>query len=850
MSAITTAPTPYLRPPTPRAPVLQLLPGNIADAPLVPFALAVTAGVVADRYAGVPLAFSLLLALAGVVASMLAMRQAQNKLPLVYLAVSAAAFGAAYHHWQRDVYAPDDIGNYAKPEPILVCVQGMLDEEPTISWQARQEELRTIPQRSDPTLAVLRVERCRHDDVWVSVSGRTQLVVSEHLVGLHAGDEIEVVGYLAAPHPPSNPGEFDHAAHLRDQHIKARIMVLKTADAVQRLAERWPQTPGGWLAVIRGWGQRTLQGVGPMNGGLAMALLLGDGGTMTSADWDKYIRTGVIHVLAISGQHLVILALFLWLTPRHVGMRRRWAALAIAGFLLLYALVVGGRPPVMRSAVTVSVAAVGLFLRRPVLPANSFACAWLVIAILNPTDLANAGCQLSFLSVAILYWGATRWFRRRYDPLERLIDESRPTWERMLHWIGREIIVAYTIGFAIWLALIPLVAWRYHMITLHGLLIGPPLVLLTSIALICGFLVLGCSLLCPPLAWIFSHPTAWSLSGCEFLVDLCDRWHWARWYVPDIPEWWLWVFYGGLLSVLMLDSLYRRWRWAVLAAGLWLGIGLLAGATRPTPNEMRCTFLAVGHGGCTVIETPDGRTLLYDAGAVTGPDVTRRIIAPYLWSRGIHRIDEVFLSHADLDHFNGLPALLERFKVDRITCTPSFADKKIPGVPLTLQEIAKRRIPLRIASAGDRFSFGDVELKVLHPPAVGPQGVENVRSLVLLVRHAEHSILLTGDLEKVGLQQLLASAAPHIDVLMAPHHGSRFANTADLAGWACPRFVVSCQEPPKGSSRTPNPYLARGAQYLPTWSEGAVFVRCSRQVLCVETHLSGQRFVMRRRGDD
>src|SRR5262249_30163703 len=151
------------------------------------------------------------------------------------------------------------------------------------------------------------------------------------------------------------------------------------------------------------------------------------------------------------------------------------------------------------------------------------------------------------------------------------------------------------------------------------------------------------------------YPTGWSLSACESLVDLCDGWRWARWYVPDVPEWWLWIFYATLLAVLMLDPLYRRWRWAAPAGLGWVCVLLVTGATRPTPNEMRCIFLAVGHGGCTVIETPDGRTLLYDAGAMTGPDVTRRQIAPFLWNHGLRRIDEVFLSHGVLDHFNGLP---------------------------------------------------------------------------------------------------------------------------------------------------------------------------------------------------
>src|SRR5262249_41312766 len=263
------------------------------------------------------------------------------------------------------------------------------------------------------------------------------------LVGLHAGDQIEVVGHLVRPSPPANPGEFDHASHLRDQHIQARIIVQKTADAVERLAESWSHSFGGWLAAIRGWGQRQLQGVGPMHGGLAQALLLGDGSTMTNEDWEKYIRTGVIHVLAISGQHLVVLAFFLWFLLRPLGVRQRWGALGVALFLLAYALIVGGRPPVMRSAVMVCVVAGAKLIRYPGMPVNFFASAWFIVAILNPTDLSNAGCQLSFLSVAVLYWITSRWFRRETDPLQQLIDEARPAWERTLRWIVREIGVAY-----------------------------------------------------------------------------------------------------------------------------------------------------------------------------------------------------------------------------------------------------------------------------------------------------------------------------------------------------------------------------------------------------------------------
>jgi competence protein ComEC len=153
----------------------------------------------------------------------------------------------------------------------------------------------------------------------------------------------------------------------------------------------------------------------------------------------------------------------------------------------------------------------------------------------------------------------------------------------------------------------------------------------------------------------------------------------------------------------------------------------------------------------------------------------------------------VFLSHADLDHFNGLPALLERFAVGQVTCTPTFADKETPGVRQTLSVLEKRGIPIRIVQAGDRLVAGSLEMDVMHPPAIGLDGNENARSMVLLVRHREHSILLTGDLEGPGLDRVLRMPPPKLDILMSPHHGSRVANKPELAVWARPKLVLSCE---------------------------------------------------------
>jgi competence protein ComEC len=612
------------------------------------------------------------------------------------------------------------------------------------------------------------VTHLRQRDDWVRVSGRVRVVAAGTMPGLHAGDEVEVVGRLAAVPGPGNPGEFDYADHLRDQGVRALVVVRRAPDGVTRLARGWTTSFGGWVAVVRGWGQRAIaDAVPPETAGVAIALLLGEGSPMTADDWDKYVRTGVIHVLAISGQHLVVLAAMLWWGLRLLGVRQRHGAWAVALVLLGYALLTGGRPPALRSAVAVCAAGGGLVLRRRTLAANGFALAWLTVGLLNPADLFGIGCLLSFLSVAVLYWG-TRWLAApELDPLQELAQQARPAWLRGLRALARAVGTTYAVTALIWLAITPLAASRYHLVSPIGLILGPPLTLLSFVALAAGFALLLAAGCCPPLVPLPAAVVHWSLGLCERLVDWGDGLPGGHVYIPDVPEWWLWLFYGALLAFLTQEPLRRRWRWG-LAGGLgWLCVGLVGGAARLPDDELRCTFLAVGHGGCTVLETPDGRTLLYDAGALGGPEVTRRQIAPFLWSRGIRRVDEVFLSHADLDHFNGLPALLERFAVGQVTCTPTFADKTTPGVAHTLQALERRGIPVRVVKAGDRLTAGPAVLEVLHPPAEGPPGNENARSLVLAVRHAGHTLLLTGDLEGPGLERVLALPPVRCEVLMS-----------------------------------------------------------------------------------
>lgn len=822
---------------------------EFARAPLVPVALAATIGLVADRYmeltAGVEW-----LAVAGGVVGWAVARYSRSAQERAWLWLAAAGIAAAYHHDHRNEYGPNEVGSLDLPKPVPVKVRGTLAKEPARPPPPKPDPLRAIP-KVETTTTVLALAEMWTDAGWKPLSGDVRLTAEGRLDGLHHGDLVEVVGRLSRPAVPANPGEPDYAAHLRDQRITATLRT-DGAGGVTRVEDGWRASLFGWLAAVRGWGGRVFADhLPPSEAALADALLLGDTAALDRDEWDGYVRTGTVHVLAISGQHLVVLAWFVWAVLMLAGVRRRRGAWWVAGVMVGYALLTGGRPSAVRAAVMVCVVCGGLVLRRPTNPANAFALAWLVVVGFNPADPFTAGCQLSFLSVFVLVWGlGPVLVRPRQSPLEQLVDESRSTAERLARRAARVVVAAYLVSLVLGAVNAPLVlAWQ-NLASPVGVVLGPPLVLLTSIALVSGFLLLLAAPFGWLAAWPFARVTEGCLAGCEWLVGLAGRVPGGWVYAAGPSPWWLVGFYAGVGGAVLLAGRWSRRCLVGLAA--WTLFGLLVSFDRPARDELRVTFLAVGHGGCVVLETPDGRVLLYDAGSLTGPDVVRRVVAPLLWSRGIARVDEVFVSHADLDHFNGLPELLKRFPVGRVTLTPSFRDKPSPGVAAAVDALHARGVEVRVASAGDRFDAGGgVSLDVLHPPAVGPAGNENARSLVLLVRHAGHSVLLTGDLEGAGQDVLTATPAPAVDVMLAPHHGAIGANArkgADgkfspgpMAAWAKPRLVVS--------SQGDRPTVHLEAAYPAVWdtaTAGAVTVRSHASGLVAEAFRTGEVRVIRR----
>src|SRR5207249_29076 len=254
---------------------------------------------------------------------------------------------------------------------------GVCDSEPLVIKRPGRDELRSFP-RQDGGRLVLQVQSIKQASGWQSVSGRAQIHTARPLPVVHVGDVVEIAGALHAPGGPANPGEFDYAAFLRDQRIRALVTVRDDGDEIVLVRRSGGPSLDRFLAHVRARGQEILTDFLPAERqGVAIALLLGDGAPMTQDDWQRYIRTGVIHVLAISGQHLVVLAAFLGAALRLLRVRLRPAVVITLAVLVAYGLLVGGRPPVMRSVVAVGAACGGLLVRRPLVRANVFALSWL-----------------------------------------------------------------------------------------------------------------------------------------------------------------------------------------------------------------------------------------------------------------------------------------------------------------------------------------------------------------------------------------------------------------------------------------------------------------------------------------
>lgn len=807
--------------------------------PLVVVAAAVCAGVVAGRY--LPIGATQWFAAATLVwfTWLLAWRGRRERLGCVLLLAALAATGAAWHECRWSLFASDELGAFATNDPQPSAIRAVALASPRRVPAPKFDPLRAF-NSGDRSRLLVRVLEIRAGDEWIPASGRATLTVDGHLLDVAAGDELQIFAQLSDIRAPMNPGEFDFAEYARAER---RLCLLSTdfPQCVTRVARGSPWTLSRMIDSARVAGQRVLSEDLRSGQALGLALLLGERQRLDPEETREFFEAGSVHILSISGMHVAILALALFWVYRMGLVRRRLALAAIALVVIGYALVIDAEAPAVRATVTVLALCLALAHGRPLSTFNVLAGAALVVVAMNPADLFRAGPQLSFLAMGALAWIGPR-LPRGYiaDPLDRLIARTRPWPIRALRWLRRWFANTVLLSAGVWLVTLPLVLWQFHLVSPVALVLTPVLAVPIFLALLSGFLLLVLGWL----IWPLSALVAWLCDFCMWLVQttvsLADRAPGGHFWAAGPAAWWVVGFYALLIGLLVARKRPPP-RWIAGIAAAWIAVGFFAAQFNgPARGDLECTFLSVGHGCAVVLELPDGGTLLYDAGQLGSPDAAARSISGYLWSRGRTKIDAVVISHADVDHYNALPELLRRFSVGAVYVSPVMFEETSAATTALRSAIEGAGVPMFVLSTGDRLRgaadrMGDCKIEVLHPPARGTLGSDNSNSVVLNVEYAGKRLLLPGDLESPGLDELLAENPMDCDLLLAPHHGSLQSDPPGFADWTSPDYVVISGDRRSNRPEVYDAYTERGAQVLNTSRAGAVSATISKDGVRVRT---------------
>lgn len=691
-----------------------------------------------------------------------------------------------------------------------------------------------------------------------------------------AGDRVCIEGKLRAIEPPRNPGQFDFEEYYRGKRQRA-VLFVEAPTKIQ-----WIGRPRYSLAALRTrlrnhFDHQLSQFLPPSDAAIASAMLLGKRHRLDAAQQARFVETGTAHLLAISGLHVGILASAGFWLLRLGWLPRSWSLTLVVIQVSAYAWLVEFNPPVTRASILIILFCLSRMLGQRGLSFNVLALAGLIVLAINPSDLFNTGPQLSFLAVAALVaFSNTRVNPVQRTSVARLWFNSRGKVWRSIYGAWRGFVRSCGTSAALWLVTTPLIALRFHLVSWGGLLANPIAIPLTSGVLYGGLAVMLIGDFCPMLARGAATICRTSLWLIDLTLYSIQQFWWSSQWVIGPPIWSTAVFMVGFWALLACPRVYwdlkalARWiaarsgsRWnqrdcaadrpadhratsvrrspanqtsppapgVVIAALLllwWITAWILPNqwlwwTQRCQCNFSEVTFIDVGHGTSVLIRTPGGKLILYDAGSFGSVETATQAISGVLWSKGIMHLDAIVLSHADLDHYNAVPSLLERFSVGRVLMTPLNYQQSHRGVVYLREQLQRYRIPVSLVSSGDQWPIDARSFaQVLSPPAAGTGGDDNANSIVLRLQLAGRCVLLPGDLDGAGLQAILATLPPSVDLAMAPHHGSLSSKPAKFVDWCRPQWIAISGDRRRLSATSVRLYSSQGCQVASTASYGAL----------------------------
>jgi len=666
-----------------------------------------------------------------------------------------------------------------------------------------------------------RAENIKINSNWIATQGRV-LVSGDSLEKIRVGEKLLLRGFLRLPEASRNPGAFDYRAYLQAQDITATFYCGKQAPLAREASHgrlKWRQI----ISQTKNWIEARLANFSQgQRLALLKGLLIGERDEISKEVSEAFARTGLVHILAVSGSNVGFIALIIVTALYLFRLSRRWHPPFLLVGIFFYMILTGAQPPVVRATIMATVIILGEWFERDADIYNSLGVAALMILLWQPLQLFQLGFQLSFaamLGIAYLY-----------EPLLALFKKwLRLDW-RPVHLIAMLLAVSFAAQFAT-LPFSVQAFGRLPLAAIMGNLIVVPIsfVIILASTLACLFSLIE------PASQFFGYIADLTTGG---LIDF------TRW-LAQIPLAYVDSVYISplllLFYVIVIVTLVE-WRRApalrrlLLPAGAFvLNIFVWQKALAAGPN-LRVTFFDVGQGDAALLEFPAGR-LLIDAGPrLENYDAGERVLIPFLRTHGIRQLDAVVITHPHADHLGGLPVLLQEIKIKKVLVCGVETNSALEQRGERLAD--SLRVPLLVLRAGERLpDFAPAQVWALHPLRQ-ESGFENINdaSVVLKVIFGQRAFLFPGDAEFESESHLLQSAPVlDSDVLKVGHHGSSTSSQTPFLQAVRPAWAVTSVGRWNNFGHPDPQVLARyaslGIQLLRTDRDGAVVFETDGKIL-------------------